>query len=331
MVQIFANAASSVLAAAINDTSLTVVVAPGTGPRFPAPGVGDYFLATLEKATGETEIVKVTGRVDDTMTIERAQEGTLAQSFDTNDRFELRATAGTLDRMLQNDGDTLVGDLDADGQAILNPAIKNADDTAADYIMAFPVAAQPTIGGRPIVTTSPGSSFTGGLVPIGGIIEWSGSVGTIPTGWALCDGNNGTPDLRGKFVIGAGGVGHTYQPGATGGAVSSTVTSTLNGSHNHAGTTQSHTLTVTQIPAHAHLTNIKLKDTRLRYANNGTISGPSQAAEHTSSGSIVVNTANTGGGGGHNHGITSDGDHTHDVTVPTLPPYYALAKIMRIS
>lgn len=39
----------------------------------------------------------------------------------------------------------------------------------------------------------------------GMILIWSGAVVDIPTGWALCDGNNGTPDLRGKVVIGAGG------------------------------------------------------------------------------------------------------------------------------
>ncbi len=37
------------------------------------------------------------------------------------------------------------------------------------------------------------------------IVLWSGAVVDIPAGWALCDGNNGTPDLRDRFVIGAGG------------------------------------------------------------------------------------------------------------------------------
>lgn len=48
-----------------------------------------------------------------------------------------------------------------------------------------------------------------------GMIQlWSGSVASIPSGWALCDGSNGTPDLRNSFIIGAGS---TYAPGATGG------------------------------------------------------------------------------------------------------------------
>jgi len=65
----------------------------------------------------------------------------------------------------------------------------------------------------------------------GMIMLWSGSVVTIPTGWILCDGNNDTPDLRGKFVIGAG---DAYDPDDTGG----------NTQHNHTGTAPSHSHTL---------------------------------------------------------------------------------------
>jgi len=63
------------------------------------------------------------------------------------------------------------------------------------------------------------------------ICEWSGSIVSIPDGWALCDGNNGTPDLRDKFVVGAGS---TYAPDATGGATT----------HTHDFTTDGHTHTI---------------------------------------------------------------------------------------
>ena len=53
--------------------------------------------------------------------------------------------------------------------------------------------------------------------PAGVIMMWSGSVATIPTGWLLCDGNNSTPDLRGRFIVGAGGA---YSPADVGGAAS---------------------------------------------------------------------------------------------------------------
>jgi len=48
---------------------------------------------------------------------------------------------------------------------------------------------------------------------------WKGTVGTIPSGWVLCDGNNGTPDLRSRFIVGAGG---SYTPGDTGGGMNHT-------------------------------------------------------------------------------------------------------------
>ena len=70
------------------------------------------------------------------------------------------------------------------------------------------------------------------LFVAGMIMLWYGSVGSIPSGWVLCDGNNSTPDLRSRFVVGAG-TGGSYSPGDTGGA-------------------NSVTLTVAQIPAHTH-------------------------------------------------------------------------------
>ena len=51
------------------------------------------------------------------------------------------------------------------------------------------------------------------LMPSRGIIMWSGTAADIPTGWALCDGTGGTPDLTDRFILGAG---KAYQPGATG-------------------------------------------------------------------------------------------------------------------
>jgi len=65
----------------------------------------------------------------------------------------------------------------------------------------------------------------------GCIILWSGAIVDIPSGWFLCNGNNGTPDLRNRFVIGAG---DTYNPNDTGGAFS----------HNHTFTGGSHTHTI---------------------------------------------------------------------------------------
>lgn len=66
----------------------------------------------------------------------------------------------------------------------------------------------------------------------GMILMWYGSSDAVPNGWAICDGENGTPDLRDRFVVGAGG---NRDMGATGGE-------------------ETHTLTVNEIPEHKHIT-----------------------------------------------------------------------------
>lgn len=87
-----ANNASTVIPLAVSsvDTSFTVV--EGTGNLFPILGTGDYFYATLQDINNNIEIVKVTARADDNMTVVRAQEGTLAIPFHANSRFEIRVT-----------------------------------------------------------------------------------------------------------------------------------------------------------------------------------------------------------------------------------------------
>jgi len=77
-----------------------------------------------------------------------------------------------------------------------------------------------------------------GSVPRGVIVMWSGSIATIPSGWALCDGANGTPDLRDRFVVGAGS---SYSVGATGGENIHTLTVAEMPSHNHTYTDPGHT------------------------------------------------------------------------------------------
>jgi hypothetical protein len=67
-------------------------------------------------------------------------------------------------------------------------------------------------------------------IPSGGIIIWSGAIIDIPAGYVLCDGNNGSPDLRDKFIVGAGS---TYAVGASGGSATHTHTFTSSG-HSHA-------------------------------------------------------------------------------------------------
>jgi len=127
-----------------------------------------------------------------------------------------------------------------------------------------------------VATTAFVSTAVAAAFPSGGIIIWSGSVASIPSGWYLCNGSNGTPDLRDRFVVGAGS---TYAVADTGGSANAIVVS-----HSHTATS-----TVTD-PGHTHL----IPNTRAGSPNGGT-------------------TASAGSSG----------------TNANLPPYYALAYIMK--
>jgi hypothetical protein len=74
-----------------------------------------------------------------------------------------------------------------------------------------------------------------GGIPAGGIIMWSGTLTSIPAGWVLCNGQNGTPDLRDRFIVGAGGA---YAVKSTGGVI------TNNLSHSHTVNNHSHHIDV---------------------------------------------------------------------------------------
>ena len=93
------------------------------------------------------------------------------------------------------------------------------------------------------VFTGPISSIAGGttnyMVPSGLVAIWSGSPANIPAGWVLCDGNNGTPDLRDRFVVGAAG---SYGVGSTGGAASHTHSVAMGGNATDAAGAHTHTL-----------------------------------------------------------------------------------------
>jgi hypothetical protein len=86
------NNAFATVPSAVSSTQTSLTVATGKGALFPILGGGDYFYATLMDVNNHYEIVKVTARTDDTMTIVRGQESTLAIPFPANSRFEIRVT-----------------------------------------------------------------------------------------------------------------------------------------------------------------------------------------------------------------------------------------------
>jgi microcystin-dependent protein len=153
-----------------------------------------------------------------------------------------------------------------------------------------------------------------GLVPTGGIIMWSGSVASIPTGWALCNGSSGTPDMRDRFVVGAG---NSYAVGDTGGANSVTLTEAQMPAHTHTFSGSTNTT-----GAHIHPITGDI------FSGNGTFTG---FTPRTTSGNFFTNNNTTSSAGDHSHtfsGTTASrgGGQAHE----NRPPYYALAYIMKL-
>ena len=108
---------------------------------------------------------------------------------------------------------TVAGTLKA-GSAAVSGSVTAASANVSGALGAatLTTTGSATVGGDLKVA----GSITGhGIVPVGGVILWSGSASAIPAGWALCNGANGTPDLRNRFVVGAG---DTYAVGEKGGA-----------------------------------------------------------------------------------------------------------------
>jgi microcystin-dependent protein len=134
------------------------------------------------------------------------------------------------------------------------------------------------------------------ILPRGVIVMWSGKIADIPSGWALCDGTNGTPDLRDKFIVGARRDDN---------AIAKT---TVSGSFTQNGGEAIHVLTIAEIPAHTH--SVGFNDTA--NSSDGGRNTVSRSNYGTPGGAFVSDS--TGAGGAHNN----------------LPPYYALAYIMKL-
>ena len=168
------------------------------------------------------------------------------------------------------------------------------------------LSASPTFTGAPIApTAAPGTNttqiattaFVRSIIPAGVILMWSGSIASIPSGWLLCNGSSGTPDLRDRFVVCAGG---GYAVGATGGQTDATLVA--------------HTHTIND-PGHSHVLDRFL----------GTLGGFNTAYVGDNSGAGPASPGSTQGA---STGITINSTGS-PATNANLPPYYALAYIMK--
>lgn len=228
---------------------------------------------------------------------------------------------------------TYINQLDA-----ANPAGADLLADADNHIRLIKAAIKatfPNITG-PVTSTQAQLAAT---VPAGIVALWSGSVGTIPSGWVLCQGqtvpksdgsgNITAPALLDRFIVGAGS---GYAVGATGGATSSLVNSSAAGgntptgtisaagNHNHGAATGGGGAYNTTGPTYSVGTfSTAIPQYSMSVATSG---GAENIPNHTHG---IINDGN------HTHTLTMNaiGDHQHSVTVATLPPYYALCYIMK--
>ena len=162
------------------------------------------------------------------------------------------------------------------------------------------------------------SSFVGnGTIPIGGIIMWSGADNAVPSNFALCDGSNGTPNLVDRFIVGRGSA---YAQGATGGSADATLVS-----HSHTINDHTHGFSGSGSQVHSHTqTGGGTNDDGGPNAPGGNSGGTMyNISNATVTISISGNTGNPSDKGTDTQGSSG--------TNANLPPYYAIAYIMRIS
>ena len=172
-------------------------------------------------------------------------------------------------------------------------------------------------------------------IPAGVITLWSGSIATIPAGWLLCDGTLGTPNLRDRFVVGAG---TTYAVATIGGATTVTLATGNLPSHTHAvnGSTgiesanHTHSGTTSTDPGHTHTIPIG-SGTNSANPNNQATNGNGTSTQSTGSAGSHAHNFNTNAQSvSHTHAISFTSGATGSGTAfNILPPYYALAYIMK--
>ena len=139
------------------------------------------------------------------------------------------------DALVSGDPNKVVRGTEIDGEfEAIETAVASKADLVSPAFLGSPTA--PTPASNSDNTSLATTAFVRDVLPAGVIVAWSGSVANIPVGWQLCDGTAGAPDLRSKFILGAGSA---YPVGAAGGSKDSVLVS------------HTHTATVTD-PGHTH-------------------------------------------------------------------------------
>ena len=287
-----------------------------------------------------------------------------AVGTETVGNFEVNGNLTVTGNETVSGNSAVTGTTTLTGATTLSNALTYGGTTLANSVTgtgSMALSASPTFTGTPLAPTAAvttdntqiaTTAFVRDIIPAGIISMWSGSIASIPTGWLLCDGTNGTPNLRDRFIVGAGS---TYAVAATGGATSVTLGTTNLPSHTHSisasGTTSSanidHTHSGTTVGMNQNVTHNHQAPV---YFSGGGSPTPTPYFQATNGG-LTAGTNTVDGTAGvnidHSHNFTSGGmnsntTHDHTVTVTgtsgatgsgtafsILPTYYALAYIMK--
>lgn len=297
--------------------ALRITGTPGTSRNIIAPAVSKIYViangsdaAVVLKTSASTGLTIPAGEVylayyDPTVgTADFRLVGRASSSANTANTLVLRDgsgnfAAGTITANLTgNVNGTL-------GAATPASAAVTTLTTSGNTTLGSTLTVNSSVGtaGQALLSRGAGLSPQWGVTFVSGMIMlWSGSSGSIPSGWLLCDGTNSTPDLRNRFVVGAGS---TYAVNATGGSADAVVVS-----HTHTVTDPGHEHTLSGLRSY----NVSLNDilmTTLLPNNTGQGAPATSTSLQSATTGLTVDTAGVSG------------------TNANLPPYYALCYIMK--
>ena len=348
-----ANNAVSRLSANITNSSTTINLIPGDGALFPLLGADEWHPATIIDMTGAIEIVRVTARSTDALTVVRAQEGTSARSFSANDRIEVRLTAGAVDSIqtaaqagvsaLQGDVTTLQSSVAAvQGDVSTLQTDVNALESTVTSLDASTDASVANLQAQ-INAIPPAEGLPVGFGPV----PWS--LLTEPTGWIFADGRTLTSGttytalrtayINASFPFGQDGSGNPKIPDMRGrvpagkdnmgGTAASRLTSALSGidgvTLGSAGGAQVHTLLEAQIPSHSHSGSTSSAGEHAHSYTGPT--GSWNLGVGDNSYNVMPGGDTTGSAGSHTHSVSignTGGGGAHNNTQPTIVTNYII-------
>jgi microcystin-dependent protein len=190
-------------------------------------------------------------------------------------------------------GTDVVDPAGASTNALTAPGATLAGPLSVTGTTAVPTS---SVAGEAVNNTRLSAFFPAGLISL-----WSGAIAAIPAGWALCDGTSGTPDLRDRFIVGAGS---TYAVAATGGEATHTLTTAEMPVHSHANTLTD--------PGHFHTIQPSTQGSGGSAGSQGAFWTGANTSTNTTG--ITITNVNAGSGDAHEN----------------RPPYYALAYVMKL-